>query len=65
MLWHGICTIPGMKDYITRCEGLACPLKDGCRRYQVYLQDRDQLKYPICIIPRQIENGCLDRVPVE
>jgi hypothetical protein len=53
-----------MKDYVTRCEGLACTLKDKCRRYQVYLQDKEQGKYRICIIPRQIENGCLDIVPL-
>ena len=54
-----------MKDYVTRCEGLECSLRDGCRRYQAYLQDRETGKYPICIIPHEFKGGCLDLVPVE
>lgn len=53
------------KDYVTRCEGLECSLRDGCRRYQAYLQDRETGKYPICIIPHEFKGGCLDLVPVE
>lgn len=54
-----------MKDYITRCEGLGCPFRDGCRRYELSLQDKAEMKYAISIIPHFTDKVCLDRIPTE
>lgn len=52
-----------MKDlYITRCEGLQCPFRDGCKRYDLYLKDKSEGKYCISIIPHITDKVCLDRV---
>jgi hypothetical protein len=51
-----------MGDYITRCEGLECPFRDGCKRYRMYQEDRENKKYAISIIPHFTDKVCLDRI---
>ena len=52
-----------MKDlYITRCDGLQCPFRDGCLRYDLYLKDREDTKYSILIFPHFTDKVCIDRI---
>lgn len=52
-----------MDKYITRCEGLGCPFRDGCKRYELSLKDKEEMKYAISIIPHLTNKVCLDRIP--
>jgi len=53
-----------LKDYVARCEGLACPFKDNCKRYALHLKDREELKYAIHIIPQLTDKVCLNIIKI-
>ena len=50
------------KNYITRCDGLDCPFRDDCKRYELYLQDKENLKYMILIMPTLTDKVCLNQI---
>ena len=53
-----------LKGYVTRCDGLGCPFRDNCKRYELYLQDREEGKYAISIIPHLTDKVCLDIIKI-
>ena len=42
------------------CEGLQCPLKEKCQRYEKYLESRDMKKYVLVLFPHNTDTGCAD-----
>jgi hypothetical protein len=42
------------------CEGLSCPFKGNCKRYQMHLRNRELKKYAFYIITQLTDKVCLD-----
>ena len=53
-----------LNDYMLRCEGLACPFKDNCKRYALHLKDHGEMKYALHIIPQLTDKVCLDIIKI-
>ena len=60
---HGFCIYVGMgkEDYMT-CEGLGCPFKDDCKRYEANIKAKEEKRYVFTIFPSLTDKGCTDKI---
>ena len=49
---------------IMDCEGLGCPFKSNCKRYETHLKNREMKKYSFTIIPHLTDKVCLDIIKI-
>ena len=46
------------------CEGLGCPFKKNCKRYEIHLQNLEVKRYAFYIIPKLTDKVCLDIIKI-